>query len=187
MTLSTWLRDYLYIPLGGTQVAPVRAYFNLGLTMFLVGLWHGAAWTFVIYGLLQATAMLTHRYVYRRSGRARDAVDASWLHVLKILGTLHFVVLSRILFRSSDLHNAGDVAAQLLQGIARARARADQRAGGAGRRLCSALHAARPVPPAAIALHRAAGSRAGRGARGLGGGLMLVASEDVVPYIYFQF
>jgi D-alanyl-lipoteichoic acid acyltransferase DltB (MBOAT superfamily) len=187
MTLSTWLRDYLYYPLGGSQVAPSRAYFNLGLTMFLIGLWHGAAWTFVIYGLLQATAMLTHRYFYRRSGRTRKTVDPAWLHVLKIAGTLHFVVLSRVFFRASDVRNAIDVARHLFQG---------------------GLHVGHV--PASVLLVLAAGYAAhftprawfdralerfvvlpapvqGAVLAAVSGGLMLVASEDVVPYIYFQF
>jgi alginate O-acetyltransferase complex protein AlgI len=75
MTLSTWLRDYLYFPLGGSQVPAARAYFNLWLTVFLVGLWHGAAWTFVIYGMLHATSMVVHRFFYRRAGRTAKTID----------------------------------------------------------------------------------------------------------------
>src|SRR5205814_7468504 len=52
ISLSTFLRDYLYIPLGGNQVRPFRAALNLVIVMFLGGLWHGAAWTFVVWGLL---------------------------------------------------------------------------------------------------------------------------------------
>jgi D-alanyl-lipoteichoic acid acyltransferase DltB (MBOAT superfamily) len=62
MTLSTWLRDYLFFPLGGSRVSAGRAYFNLWLTMFLVGMWHGASWNFVIYSNLQAGAMLFNRW-----------------------------------------------------------------------------------------------------------------------------
>jgi alginate O-acetyltransferase complex protein AlgI len=62
MTLSTWLRDYLFFPLGGSRGTAVRTYFNLGLTMFLVGMWHGASWNFVVYSLLQASAMVFNRF-----------------------------------------------------------------------------------------------------------------------------
>jgi alginate O-acetyltransferase complex protein AlgI len=62
MTLSTWLRDYLFFPLGGSRGTALRTYFNLGLTMFLVGMWHGASWNFVIYSLLQASAMVFNRF-----------------------------------------------------------------------------------------------------------------------------
>jgi D-alanyl-lipoteichoic acid acyltransferase DltB (MBOAT superfamily) len=65
MTLSTWLRDYLFFPLGGSRGSPSRTYFNLWLTMFLVGMWHyktGTSWNFVIYANLQAGAILFNRW-----------------------------------------------------------------------------------------------------------------------------
>ena len=62
MTLSTWLRDYLFFPLGGSRGSKARTYFNLWLTMFLVGMWHGASWNFVIYSNLQGGAMLFNRW-----------------------------------------------------------------------------------------------------------------------------
>jgi len=187
MTLSTWLRDYLYYPLGGSRVSPGRAYFNLGLTMFLIGLWHGAAWTFVIYGLLQAAAMLIHRYFYRRSGRSDDTRDSWPLHLAKVIGTLHFVVFSRIFFRSSDLHNAGEVGGRLIDGtfsIAQVPVAV----------LCVLLagYAAHYTPRGWYGMARERFVRlpsVAQGAvlAGLAAGLMLIASEAVVPYIYFQF
>lgn len=117
MTLSTWLRDYLYFPLGGSRVGPVRAYFNLGLTMFLIGIWHGASWTFVVYALLQSAAMVSHRFVVRMRGREKSAVDSHVVTVLKILACLQFVVFSRILFRATSIDNARDVALQLGSGM----------------------------------------------------------------------
>jgi D-alanyl-lipoteichoic acid acyltransferase DltB (MBOAT superfamily) len=62
MTLSTWLRDYLFFPLGGSRGSRARTYFNLWLTMFLVGMWHGASWNFVIYSNIQALAILFNRW-----------------------------------------------------------------------------------------------------------------------------
>ena len=61
ISLSTFLRDYLYIPLGGNQVQPVRAALNLVIVMFLGGLWHGAAWTFVVWGLLHGSYLVIER------------------------------------------------------------------------------------------------------------------------------
>src|SRR3954467_4025874 len=61
ISLSTFLRDYLYIPLGGNQVRPVRAGTNLVIVMFLGGLWHGAAWTFVVWGLLHGSYLVIER------------------------------------------------------------------------------------------------------------------------------
>src|SRR5438128_12577661 len=63
ISLSTFLRDYLYIPLGGNQVRPFRAALNLVIVMFLGGLWHGAAWTFVVWGLLHGSYLVIERLV----------------------------------------------------------------------------------------------------------------------------
>ncbi|MFO0712518.1 MAG: MBOAT family O-acyltransferase [Sandaracinus sp.] len=138
MTLSTWLRDYLYFPLGGSKLGPRRTYVNLWITIFLIGLWHGASWNFVIYGSLQATAVVLHRFVtrwqktpspvvrttregegpYREKDReeAEEAVDPPWLTVLKVVGTMQFVVFTRILFRASDLDNARAIVGRLGSG-----------------------------------------------------------------------
>src|SRR5262249_8197610 len=66
MTLSRWLRDYLYIPLGGNRKGRVRTYFNLLATMLLGGLWHGAAWTFVAWGGIHGTGLAVERWVRDR-------------------------------------------------------------------------------------------------------------------------
>jgi D-alanyl-lipoteichoic acid acyltransferase DltB (MBOAT superfamily) len=187
MTLSTWLRDYLYFPLGGSRVPPARAYFNLFLTIFLIGLWHGAAWTFVIYGTLQGTAMVIHRFFYRRSGRTDDTVDPLWLHALKIVGTLHFVVLSRVFFRASDVDNAGEMIAGLGTGSFSV-----TQVPTAVLLVMGIGFAAHYTPKAWIEALRARFVALSAPAQGtvlatVGACLMLVASGEVVPYIYFQF
>jgi D-alanyl-lipoteichoic acid acyltransferase DltB (MBOAT superfamily) len=68
ISLSTWLRDYLYIALGGSQGAPWRTYLNLILTMVLGGLWHGASWSFVVWGALHGGGLAVTRYFQRRTG-----------------------------------------------------------------------------------------------------------------------
>ncbi|MBJ71241.1 MAG: membrane-bound O-acyltransferase family protein [Sandaracinus sp.] len=119
MTLSRWLRDYLYFPLGGSRVGPIRAYFNLGLTMFLVGIWHGWWRNFEVffwYALLQTGAMVGHRFVFRLMGRQRDASDPLALVAFKVFLNLQFVVFSRILFRAASMENAGAIGARITGG-----------------------------------------------------------------------
>lgn len=70
ITLSTWLRDYVYYPLGGSRLGPARTYVNLWVTLVLVGIWHGASWNFVVYALLQGCAMVYNRYVSRETTSA---------------------------------------------------------------------------------------------------------------------
>jgi D-alanyl-lipoteichoic acid acyltransferase DltB (MBOAT superfamily) len=187
MTLSTWLRDYLYFPMGGSQVPPGRAYFNLFLTVALVGLWHGAAWTFVLYGMLHGGAMVVHRFFYRRAGRKPNMVDPWPMLVLKIAGTLHFVVLSRILFRASSFSNAADVMRQLAEGSVSL-----FHITGSVWALLAFGYAAHFTPKGLFegirqGFIRLPAPAQGAVLAGVAGGLMLVATENVVPYIYFQF
>jgi D-alanyl-lipoteichoic acid acyltransferase DltB (MBOAT superfamily) len=79
MTLSSWLRDYVYYPLGGSRKGSTRTYVNLWLTLFLVGIWHGASWNFVIYACVHACAM-----VYNRFCRQRTASLAGLLGLLAV-------------------------------------------------------------------------------------------------------
>ena len=83
ISLSTFLRDYLYIPLGGNQVRPFRAALNLVIVMFLGGLWHGAAWTFVVWGLLHGSYLVIERVLSRfcsrtERGRTISRRATSW-------------------------------------------------------------------------------------------------------------
>jgi len=66
ITLSTWLRDYLYIPLGGNRKGEVRTYINLMITMLLGGLWHGASWTFVVWGALHGTYLCVEKLIQEK-------------------------------------------------------------------------------------------------------------------------
>jgi D-alanyl-lipoteichoic acid acyltransferase DltB (MBOAT superfamily) len=187
MTLSTWLRDYLYFPLGGSKVPPGRAYFNLFLTVALVGLWHGAAWTFVVYGMLHGGAMVVHRFFYRRAGRTAFTVDPLPLKFLKIFGTLHFVVLSRIFFRASSFSNAADVIRQLAEGSSGV-----FHITGTLWALLAFGYAAHFTPKGLFenirqGFIRLPAPAQGAVLAGVAGGLMLIATENVVPYIYFQF
>ena len=74
ITLSTWLRDYLYVPLGGNRHGSVRTYVNLMITMLLGGLWHGASWTFVVWGALHGLFLCIERLWRDRAARQRTRV-----------------------------------------------------------------------------------------------------------------
>ncbi|OFW61098.1 MAG: hypothetical protein A2133_00515 [Actinobacteria bacterium RBG_16_64_13] len=114
MTLSRWLRDYLYIPLGGSRRSTLATYRNLLLTMLLAGFWHGAGWTFVVWGLLHGAglavehAALTWR---KRRGVAPAIPGKAWSIVRRII-TLEFVCLAWVFFRADSLSTAGRVVAR---------------------------------------------------------------------------
>jgi alginate O-acetyltransferase complex protein AlgI len=97
ITLSTWLRDYLYIPLGGNRRGEVRTYANLMATMLLGGLWHGASWNFVLWGALHGTALATHRILSELRG-GRPLLPGP----LAVVVTFLFVLLCWVPFRSPD-------------------------------------------------------------------------------------
>lgn len=97
MTLSTWLRDYVFFPLGGSKGAPGRVYFNLWLTMFLVGMWHGASWNFVLYSNIHALAMVFNRWNRLRVRAGLTAkTRAMWVTGLLLLMAAVYAVSSAI-------------------------------------------------------------------------------------------
>jgi alginate O-acetyltransferase complex protein AlgI len=97
ITLSTWLRDYLYIPLGGNRRGSLRTYRNLLVTMLLGGLWHGAGWNFVLWGGLHGVAL----GAYHRFGSFWDALPVA----VRRAGMFLFIVLSWVPFRLHSLHD----------------------------------------------------------------------------------
>src|SRR6476620_5869000 len=74
ISLSTWFRDYLYIPLGGNRVARSRLYLNLLITFLVSGLWHGARWTFVVWGALHGAYLIASLATEGARARVRDAL-----------------------------------------------------------------------------------------------------------------
>ncbi len=108
MTLSRFLRDYLYIPLGGNRKGRVRTYINLMLTMAIGGLWHGAAWNFVAWGAYQGTGLSAEHAIKGRLGR----IFPGWL---RWFATFNLIVLGWILFRSTDLTVFGDYMSALVR------------------------------------------------------------------------
>ncbi len=115
MTLSRWLRDYLYISLGGNRKGRVRTYVNLMLTMLIGGLWHGAAWTFVVWGGIHGTVMAVDRLLGDRreaAGIAASPPSAARAFVSWFV-TFHIVCAAWIFFRASTFTAAG----QMLTGV----------------------------------------------------------------------
>ena len=108
MTLSRWLRDYLYIPLGGSQKGRVRTYVNLMLTMILGGLWHGAATTFVAWGALHGAALALERAFGLGVTRATGVTA-----MLRRVVTFHVVCASWVLFRSETFDAAATMFTRL--------------------------------------------------------------------------
>ncbi|HXL68041.1 MAG TPA: MBOAT family protein [Xanthobacteraceae bacterium] len=105
MTLSAWLRDYLYIPLGGNRGGRLATYRNILITMGLGGLWHGANWNFVIWGLLHGAALVVERALGITNG---DRPRRRWSAWLAWLVTFHFVCLTWVFFRSPTLADSMD-------------------------------------------------------------------------------
>ena len=100
ISLSTWLRDYLYIPLGGNRLGTARTYVNLMLVMLLGGLWHGAGWTFVIWGAIHGTWLAVER------AQGRDSFYRRLPRHLRVLVTFLIVLVAWVFFRAADLESA---------------------------------------------------------------------------------
>ena len=185
ISLSTWLRDYLYIPLGGNRNGPVRTYINLLLTMLLGGLWHGASWNFVVWGGLHGLYLGIERFVRGNAKVVPDNwrttrawLNAGWVFVL--------VSVTWVFFRSPSVEVTVTIWRKLLfveaDGIswfftpALIVAPAMIIGGFVARRWHWAfpvLSPRNPVVPAALVLSALL--------------VFLLAALDVSPFIYFQF
>ena len=182
---STWLRDYLFKPLGGSRGSEGRTRRNLLLTMLLGGIWHGAAWTFVLWGMLHGLALVVERAL---GGRAVPASFAG--RVLRWAITFHIVVAAFVLFRAPDLATIAalaqgivDGAPDAAQGMATTPRLLTIIALGLGlhfvptdlrQRLEDAL---RPLPAPLLGLVFGLAMLA----------IILAAPDGVAPFIYFQF
>jgi alginate O-acetyltransferase complex protein AlgI len=185
MTLSRWLRDYLYIPLGGNRGSTAFVYRNLFLTMLLGGLWHGAAWTFVIWGALHGSYLIAEREIKARW--EPRGVDVRLVAVGQWFATFNLICLAWIFFRAESFSSAMEMIGRIF-------------VGGFGGTLVTALVvlvvggmvASQFVPQAAV--RRAEGVFAATPlvvhVLALAFGLMLIDAlgpEGVAPFIYFQF
>lgn len=122
ISLSTWLRDYLFIPLGGSKCSKILNYRNLFLTMALGGLWHGAAMHFLAWGAYQGIVLILHKEYLRLLdfvGIAKSLKENQTLakvyHVFSVIATFHIVCIGWVFFRAENMSIAGTIIGKLLQ------------------------------------------------------------------------
>jgi len=113
ITLSTWFRDYVYIPLGGNRHSRVRAYVNVGLVMLIAGLWHGASWTFVLWGAVHGVAVIAERAIGFAGGPTSRVGSLVWYVVVQLTW-----VLSMGMFRAADAAQGSQVIRNALVDLA---------------------------------------------------------------------
>ena len=188
ISLSSWLRDYLYIPLGGNRRGKARSVLNLTLTMLIGGLWHGASWTFVAWGGLHGLGLAVERVGLPSSAsRSRP-----WRRALGWVATFHVVAVLWVLFRAPSFEQAGQIFASLLSGwdashlaLVLGMRRAVVAAVAVGlavslapsrwQQWLEARFGAVPWPAQALLLIAVLEAS------------MLVSSSEIAPFIYFQF
>ncbi len=189
MTLSRWLRDYLYIPLGGSRVGKARGYLNLLVTMGLGGLWHGASLTFLAWGLWQGLGLAAERAFGRPAAAPpRGPFAEAWGR----LRTFHFICLGWILFRAQGPGLEGfQLAGRLLSGLALAWT--PPPASVLGPLLVAlAMLLWQQLPPRGLAPLERAYARLPLPLQGLALGVfiflcLMLGPRGVAPFIYFQF
>jgi D-alanyl-lipoteichoic acid acyltransferase DltB (MBOAT superfamily) len=109
ISLSTWFRDYVYYPLGGSRVSRGIILRNLAVVFLVSGLWHGAAWTFVVWGALHGMYMIIGESTREFRGRLVDRLgigDSVWYRVAQVLVTLNLVMIGWVFFRANSVANA---------------------------------------------------------------------------------
>lgn len=120
ISLSTWFRDYVYIPLGGNRLSPGRHYVTLLVVFLISGLWHGASWTFVIWGALHGLYLIGGRVLtpVRVAIRRCCAADRfpGWTHAINVCITFSLVTLAWVFFRASHVGDAIYIVGHLFRG-----------------------------------------------------------------------
>ncbi|MDP8210017.1 MAG: MBOAT family O-acyltransferase [Candidatus Stygibacter australis] len=118
ISLSTWFRDYVYIPLGGNRVSKMRYYFNIIAVFLTSGLWHGANWTFVFWGGLHGIYhIITHLFIGLPFQWLKDLHQRKIVRLLEIIFTFHIVCFAWIFFRANSLKDAFYVVSHLFKGL----------------------------------------------------------------------
>ena len=183
MTLSRWLRDYVYIPLGGSRKGRRRTLINIFLTMLLGGLWHGSAWTFVAWGALHGGWQVFERRRRDRAGaHRRPGTLSPWVGRLV---TFHVVCLGWVFFRADSFRTAGLVLSRLFDS-------SPTPLNTMVPIVVALMLASQFVPPRRVDRVRASLAHAHPALLGVGLGLGIVVvdvlgPEGIAPFIYFQF
>ncbi len=112
ISLSSWLKDYLYIPLGGSKKGKHRTTINLMITMLLGGLWHGASWKFVIWGGLNGVGLVVYK-MWRKISPFKDN-NRWWAKFYAVFLTFNFITFTRIWFRADDMQKANSLMYQIV-------------------------------------------------------------------------
>jgi D-alanyl-lipoteichoic acid acyltransferase DltB (MBOAT superfamily) len=114
ISLSSWLRDYLYITLGGNRKGKVKTYINLIITMLLGGLWHGAALRFIIWGAIHGVALAIHRLMTEYLGFKKSGSEMSQPNrIISTIFTFHLVCFAWIFFRADNMEKVGQMLTQI--------------------------------------------------------------------------
>lgn len=116
ITLSTWIRDYIYIPLGGSRLGFIRTQINVMVAMLLSGIWHGYGWNFLLWGFLHGVAFIGLNIGDRRFGREALALTFPWGRALGIFCTVNFVCFSFVVFATPTLSDTALVFKALFGG-----------------------------------------------------------------------
>ncbi len=194
ISLSTWLRDYLYIPLGGNRKGRIRTYGNLLVTMLLGGLWHGAAVRFILWGGLHGAALALHKLWMRLvpGAKATGREMHWWVRIPGILLTFHIVCLGWLMFRADTMQTVELMLRQIFDHFD-ARIIPQVIEGYTGVFLLIALgYLLHMLPASADRLARQTVARAPLAlqvvlAAAVIWCVMQVKSSDIQPFIYFQF
>ncbi len=116
ISLSTWLRDYLYIPMGGSKCSQAKSYRNLFVTMALGGLWHGAAMHFLIWGAFHGVLLVLHKEYQKlceKVGIAESLLSSKVYHWASVVVTFHLVVIGWVFFRAENMNIAGQMLSKM--------------------------------------------------------------------------
>ena len=113
ISLSSWLRDYLYISMGGNRCSKARMYFNQFMTMLLGGLWHGASWNFVIWGSVHGLALCGHKWLRGRLGHDKHYERRGWRKVAAVVLSFHVVCFSWLFFAGTSFEASANMLRQI--------------------------------------------------------------------------